>query len=121
MRVLAQAGYRVYAVDLPGFGKSSASDGSPRQWLRSLLDHLDIPSPVVVSPSMSGRYALPLVTEHPERVAGWVAVAPVALMEFRPQLGRITAPVLAVWGEQDRTIPVKHADLLVLAVQRGAR
>jgi abhydrolase domain-containing protein 14 len=119
--VLAQAGYQVYAVDLPGFGKSAAAPGASRLWLRALLDRLGIDPPVVVSPSMSGRFALPLVTEAPERVAGLVAVAPVAVLEYRAQLGRITAPVLAVWGEHDRTVPVEQADALVGAVKRGRK
>ncbi len=37
------------------------------------------------------------------------------------QLGKITVPILAVWGAQDRTLPVKHADLLVQAVKQGRR
>src|SRR5262245_48878805 len=72
LKALADAGYLAYAVDLPGFGKSSPSHGSPRTWLRLLLDVLEIQQPIVVSPSMSGRFALPLVTEDPERVAGFV-------------------------------------------------
>ena len=40
MTVLANAGYLVYAVDLPGYGQSSPSFGSPQTWLRSLLDLL---------------------------------------------------------------------------------
>ena len=63
MTVLANAGYLVYAVDLPGYGQSSPSFGSPQTWLRVLLDLLKIEKPVVVSPSMSGGYSLPLVTE----------------------------------------------------------
>src|SRR5262249_51176663 len=40
---------------------------------------------------------------------------------YQGQLGRITAPVLAVWGEHDRAVPLGHADLLVGAVGRGRK
>jgi abhydrolase domain-containing protein 14 len=118
---LAQAGYRVYAVDLPGFGPSSPSQGSARTWLRVLLDLLNIERPVIVSPSMSGRYSLPLVTDDPERVSGFVAVAPVGIPSFDNQLHRISAAVLAVWGQNDTLVPQEHADLLVRAVQVGRK
>jgi abhydrolase domain-containing protein 14 len=121
MTVLSQAGYLVYAVDLPGYGKSSPSFGSPQTWLRVFLDLLKIERPVIVSPSMSGRYSLPLVTEAPEKVAGFVAVAPVAIMEYKDRLGQITAPVLAVWGENDDLIPQAQADLLIRSVKTGRK
>ncbi len=121
MEVLSRAGYRVIAVDLPGFGRSSPSHGSVRTWLRVLLDLLKIDRPVVVSPSMSGQYSLPLVTEDPERVSGFVAVAPVGIPRAGDQLHRITAPVLAVWGENDTLIPQEQADLLVRSVRNGRK
>jgi abhydrolase domain-containing protein 14 len=121
MKVLAQAGFLAYAVDLPGFGKSAAGQGSPRTWLKELLDLLEINRPVIVSPSMSGRFALPLVTEESQRVSGWVAVAPVGIVNYKDQLKNITAPVLAVWGEHDRVVPLEQADLLVRSVKQGRK
>jgi pimeloyl-ACP methyl ester carboxylesterase len=119
LETLAQAGYLAYAVDLPGFGGSSPSVGSPRTWLRVLLDLLKIERPVIVSPSMSGRFAFPLVTDEPERVAGLVAVAPVGITTYQRQLAQITAPVLAIWGEHDQIVMREQADLLVRAVKNG--
>ncbi len=121
LEALAQAGYRVYALDLPGFGQSSPSHGSARTWLRILLDLLKIDRPVIVSPSMSGRFSLPLVTEDPDRVSGFVAVAPVGITSFANQLYRISAPVLAIWGQKDTLIPQEQADLLVRAVRVGRK
>ena len=81
IKALADAGYLVYALDLPGFGQSAPSRDSPRSWLKIVLDLLQLERPVIVSPSMSGAYSLPLATEHPERIAGFVAVAPVGILK----------------------------------------
>ena len=121
LMVLSQAGYLVYAVDLPGYGKSSPGFGSPQTWLRVLLDLLKIERPVVVSPSMSGRYSLPLVIENPESVSGFVAVAPVAIRDYKNRLGQTTAPVLAIWGENDTVIPQDQADLLTRSAKTGRK
>ena len=121
MGALSEAGFLSFAVDLPGHGKSLPSKENFRTWLRDLLDSLEVERPVIVSPSMSGRFSLPLVTNDPERVSGFVAVAPVGILSYESALNRITAPVLANWGEHDRTIPVEQADLLVGAVQNGRK
>lgn len=83
MKALAESRFLVYAVDLPGHGKSPPSHGSPAIWLRVLLDVLEVERPVVVSPSMSGRFALPLVTGEPQQVSGFVAVAPVGIPNYK--------------------------------------
>jgi abhydrolase domain-containing protein 14 len=120
LAALADAGYKVVALDLPGFGRSQPG-GRPATWLLAAVDALGVGRPVVVAPSMSGGYALPLVTGSPDRVAGFVAVAPVGIPDHRDRLAAITAPVLAVWGEHDRTIPLAHADALVAAVKQGKK
>lgn len=121
LTALAEGGYLGYALDLPGFGKSAPLRGSPQTWLGSLLDRLEIDRPVLVSPSLSGRFALPLVTDSPARLCAFVAIAPVAIPQYVNQLHRITIPVLAVWGEDDRIIPIQQADLLIQSVSQGRK
>ncbi len=119
--LLAGAGYRVTAVDLPGYGKSPANAAQPLTWMLKLIDRPGLAHPVVVSPSMSGRYALELASEEPKRIAGLVALAPVGIGQHRDHLARITAPVLAIWGENDTVVPVAQADLLVSSVRSGRK
>ena len=83
LAALAEAGYLAFAVDLPGFGQSPTAHSSARTWLGNLVDLLKLAKPVVVSPSMSGRFALPFMTEQPDRAAGFVAVAPWAFQAFK--------------------------------------
>ena len=46
-------------------------------FLSELMTALGVSWPVLVSPSMSGRLSLPLLTEHPQSLRGFVAIAPV--------------------------------------------
>jgi pimeloyl-ACP methyl ester carboxylesterase len=64
---------------------------------------------------------VPLLTGEPDRVAGFVAIAPVGIRRYKERLRRITAPVLAIWGEHDEVIPQERADLLVDSVLRGRK
>ena len=119
LEALASAGYHAVAVDLPGFGRSEPASASPELWLGELLEHLKIQLPVLLAASMSGRYAMPFITSQPERIAGFVAVAPVGIPSYREHLHQIAVPVLAVWGEHDRTVSLSNAELLVKSVKRG--
>ena len=119
LEALASAGYCAFAIDLPGFGESQPVYASPDAWLGELLDQLSIKQPILLAASMSCGYALPFITSQPERIAGFVAVAPVSIRTYRERLHLITTPVLAVWGEHDRTTPISDAELLVKSVKRG--
>jgi pimeloyl-ACP methyl ester carboxylesterase len=112
LEALAGAGYRVLAVDIPGFGRSPGWDFGQDAFLANLLPVLGLQKPVVVAPSMSGRVAFPLILRHPERVAGFVAIAPVGSQRYAPLLAGSAVPTLVVWGERDRVLPVAQAEKL---------
>lgn len=110
--VLSQQGYRVVAIDLPGFGLSASWVGTPVDFLLEAIEILNLHRPIVVSPSMSGRYSLPVVAGHSQALSGWVAVAPVALLQYQQSLRGVPLATLAIWGSDDRIVPVSQADLL---------
>ena len=70
---------------------------------------------------MSGRFSLPLVTGDPDRLAGYVAVAPVAIARFEDRLATATIPVRAIWGENDAVVPHALQDLLVEAAPQARK
>jgi abhydrolase domain-containing protein 14 len=118
---LESLGYRAVAVDLPGFGKSGRSPLTGAPFVLDLMQHLAIDRPIVVSPSMSGGYSLPLVAQHAHLLTGYVAIAPVGIPQYAAQLQGIELPTLAIWGSLDRTIPIEHADLLVQAMPNARK
>ena len=102
---LARAGHRAIAIDLPGSGQSELRQDAETDadFLAGVLDALRLNRPVLVVPSTSGKYALPLLFERPERVGAFVAVAPKLATSFFPdQWGLIATPTFLMSGENDR-------------------
>ena len=89
-------GYRVVALDLPGFGESDKPIGAPYDapWFaRSMfaaMDSLDIERAHIAGNSMGGRVAIEAGLTDPERTHGLLLLSP-ALAWLRP---RPWAPVL---------------------------
>jgi len=120
LEALSREGLRVLAVDLPGFGESPQASVPRGELLLRLLEALGEETVVVVSPSMSGAFALPFVLDHPGRVRGWVAIAPAALERHAARLGEVRVPTLVLWGSADRVFPLSAGEELAAAVE-GAR
>jgi abhydrolase domain-containing protein 14 len=127
--LLAGAGYRAVAVDLPGFGETPASAAEPAAFLAELLDALQSARAlqgaragepaVVVSPSMSGSFSLPLLASARERFAGFVALAPVGIEANAEALQGAEVPALLFWGSEDRTVSIELGRRLAAALPRS--
>jgi pimeloyl-ACP methyl ester carboxylesterase len=102
--LLARDGYRVHALDLPGFGGSSKPPRAPYSapWfaeaVRGVMDELEIESAHVVGNSMGGRVALEMGLRWPERVRSIAALCPAVAFvkrDFHP-LVRLLRPELGL-------------------------
>lgn len=81
--------YRVIAVDLPGYGKSSKElhDGTPEFYadvIKQLMDKLNIESANISGHSMGGQASITMALKYPERVKNLILVAPAGIEEFTP-------------------------------------
>jgi pimeloyl-ACP methyl ester carboxylesterase len=139
---LARDGYRVHALDLPGFGSSSkpSTASYSAQWLAEcvleLMDELGIDTAHLVGNSLGGRVALELALGHPGRVRSVAALCPaVAFIKrglhplvrlVRPELGLlphrfrralVQSQLSSMFADRDQLDP-SVADLVVDEFQR---
>ena len=136
---LAPEGYRVIAVDLPGFGDSDKPIGAPYNapWFArrvvDLLDALEIDEAHLVGNSMGGRIALETGLVAPDRVGGIVLLCPAVawlrerrwagfLRLVRPELGLLQpTPRPVVEGVVRRLVPGAMDDWAAAGVDEFLR
>ncbi|XP_014814958.1 PREDICTED: alpha/beta hydrolase domain-containing protein 14A-like [Calidris pugnax] len=108
LALLAGEGYRAVAIDLPGYGDSPpaemvASAQGRVAFLDHVLQELGMQRPVLVSPSMSGRFALPFLLARGDRLAGFVPIAPVGTKDYTAeQYQQVQTPTLILYGDRDK-------------------
>ncbi len=119
--VLAGAGFHAFALDLPGYGRSEVSPLGPEEFLGEAIAALRLDSAVIVSPSMSGQFSFPLLIRSPEKVAGFVPVAPAGSERYLRLLKKVKVPTLVVWGEKDEIIPMQKSDALTAVLEDAKR
>ncbi len=119
--LLAKAGFHVVALDLPGYGRSEVSPFDPEVFLAEAMTALGLESAAIVSPSMSGQYSFPLLIRSPEKVAGFVPVAPAGSDKYLRLLKKVKVPTLIIWGEKDEIIPMAKSDALAAVLEDAKR
>lgn len=115
---VTEGGQRAVAIDLPGFGDTPERPDDPGDqaaFLAALIDELGGPEQVVlVSPSRSGAWSLPYLTDHgDDGLAGFVPVAPVGIDELDRPDGSPAVATLSVWGSEDEGYSPERAQHLV--------
>lgn len=109
LQKLYKQGYRAVAIDLPGYGDSPQAAVEHVAYLEAVIAGLKLETPVIVSPSMSGGFALPYLFKEPgnvlKRARGFVAVAPVATDNYTAEEYKsLQIPTLIIYGEKDKNI-----------------
>jgi pimeloyl-ACP methyl ester carboxylesterase len=102
-------GYCVYAVDLPGHGKSEGCDGQQTiddyaNYLVDWLESVQLRRAVFIGHSMGSAVALSMAILHPEYVVGLGLISAGARLRVNPDILGYAA---------DQTTFLKAADLLV--------
>ncbi|MEA2272529.1 MAG: hypothetical protein QOI98_1237 [Solirubrobacteraceae bacterium] len=109
---LSAAGFRVVALDLPGFGEAPVTQGDQAPWVDvlDLMDELSIERAALVGNSFGGAVALRAAFVAPDRVTALVLVsAPPPALEPSPQLA-------AAWAAENAALERGDVEAAVRAV-----
>jgi 3-oxoadipate enol-lactonase len=107
---LAAEGFRVLALDMPGFGDAPVDPRAPWDVVLETMDALGLERAVLIGSSFGGAVALSLAAVAPARVAGLLTLsAPSDLIEPSPEL-------MAVWEAEDAALERGDIDAAVAAV-----
>jgi pimeloyl-ACP methyl ester carboxylesterase len=109
---IADAGHRVIAVDLPGFGEALVGGGAQAPWedVLQALRELNVPQAVLVGNSFGAAVALRIAAVAPAAVSALMLVSP-------PPLSLEPSPALsAAWEAESAALERGDIDAAVAAV-----
>jgi pimeloyl-ACP methyl ester carboxylesterase len=109
---LAANGYRVVALDLPGFGEARGGSAPTAHWddVVETMAALEIERAALVGNSFGGAVALRVAALHPERVAALVLFSAPGVPEPDP-----SAELLAAWGAEEDALAAGDVERAVEA------
>merc|ERR1712228_526185 len=110
LQIFSYWGYRTVAIDLPGYKLSKkATPPTDRvdiiHFMEDVIDKLKMTKVVIIAPSMSGTYGLPILLETNDiDLRGFIAIAPQSSNKYKKeQYQSVDVPVLVMYGERDKT------------------
>jgi pimeloyl-ACP methyl ester carboxylesterase len=104
------------------FMLSQAKNGGDHSDLRGLLfNDSEAPAPLQMFPNGKTSLEAEMLRYQALTFAGRIGWSPPYLYnpKLRARLRRITAPVLVVWGDEDRMVPLAHAQAYAEGVPNG--
>lgn len=115
---VANIGYAVYALDLPGFGKSGGRRLRIKEsveFLKEFIHKLEITYPVLVGHSIGGGLALRYAIKNPDKTRALVLIAPAETNypDIIAGLPVLSMPILVFWGKKDKMFSIKKGKELV--------
>ncbi|MBE2198245.1 MAG: alpha/beta fold hydrolase [Anaerolinea sp.] len=122
---LADAGFYVVSVDMPGWGQSvpakpepltngALSNGRYLDAVLAILDGLTSGQTILMGKSWGGGLAINLALTYPQRVSKLILTAP-AFRELE-RLAQLAQPTLLAWAEDDPVIPFSYAAQFAAAI-----
>lgn len=122
---VAAAGFRVVAVELPGYGEAARADGpisseSAVDCLIEACDGLGLASFSIVGYNWGGMLAWRAALIYPKRVARLVLVAAEGAGQLSQSLpGKLKTPTLILWMDADFYLPAAQAGMFAKAIPRA--
>ena len=115
LKPLSQAGYRVIAVDLPGFGEAPMPAEPYAPWIDVIetLDHLGVERMALVGNSFGGAVAQRVAVLAPERP--WA----LALVSSPDEELDPSPPLKAVWEAEEAALEMEDFDTAVQVIIDG--
>uniref|UniRef100_T1ILB6 AB hydrolase-1 domain-containing protein n=1 Tax=Strigamia maritima TaxID=126957 RepID=T1ILB6_STRMM len=120
LHYVAGWGFNVTAIDFPGkmffnrllpdfgYGESSKEqvpEPDRANFLHQLIISLNLAPCVIVSPSLSGSFTIPLLKSHPEDFLAYIPIAPIWTNSLSSaEYQTLTIPTLVLCGEKDENI-----------------
>jgi len=102
LQAAVETGFSILALDLPGFGKTTAADITPLTVIKKVLEATALEQVILVGPSMGGKIAIEFSLAHPELVSALVLIGAVGILKNKERLHQLPETTLILWGENDQ-------------------